>query len=56
MLNILRMAAMTGVLALALPASAQPDPSAAYPNHPVRIIVSAPPGGADTMILTARLG
>jgi tripartite-type tricarboxylate transporter receptor subunit TctC len=44
MLNILRMAAMTAVLGLA-PASAQPDPSAAYPNRAVKIIVSAPPGG-----------
>jgi tripartite-type tricarboxylate transporter receptor subunit TctC len=45
MLNILRMAAMTAVLVLAPRALAQTDPAAAYPNRPVRIIVSAPPGG-----------
>src|SRR5258706_4061867 len=45
MLNFLRIAAMTGVLAFAPSALAQPDPSAPSPNPPVRIIVSAPPGG-----------
>jgi tripartite-type tricarboxylate transporter receptor subunit TctC len=45
MLTFLRMAAMTVVLAVAPSASAQPDPAAAYPNRPVKIIVSAPPGG-----------
>src|SRR5258707_8571657 len=45
MLNILRMAAMTVVLAVAPFALAQPDPAATYPNRAVKVIVSAPPGG-----------
>ena len=46
-------AAAAALLALS-PALAQQDPSADYPNRPVKIIVSVPAGGG-TDILTRML-
>jgi tripartite-type tricarboxylate transporter receptor subunit TctC len=51
-------ALVAAVLAATLPALAQQDPAADYPNRPVKIIVSVPAGGGvDTVtrILAARL-
>src|SRR6266850_7958708 len=51
-------ALVAAVLAATLPARAQQDPAADYPNRPVKIIVSVPAGGGvDTVtrIFAARL-
>src|SRR6267154_4958907 len=51
-------ALVAAVLATTLPALAEPDPAADYPNRPVKIIVSVPAGGGvDTVtrIFAARL-
>src|SRR5258707_617304 len=51
-------ALVAAVLAVTLPALAQQDPAADYPNRPVKIIVSVPAGGGvDTVtrIFAARL-
>src|SRR3979411_1524434 len=51
-------ALVAAVLAATLPALAQQDPAADYPNRPVKIIVSVPAGGGvDTVtrIFAARL-
>jgi tripartite-type tricarboxylate transporter receptor subunit TctC len=46
MMKILRLVAAASMLALATQAFAQGDPATHYPNRVVKIIVSAPPGGA----------
>src|SRR5258707_15845182 len=51
-------ALVAAVLAVTLPALAQQDPAADYPNRPVKIIVSVPAGGGvDTVtrIFAAKL-
>src|SRR5258707_14879621 len=51
-------ALVAAVLAVTLPALAQQDPAADYPNRPVKIIVSVPAGGGvdtGTRIFAARL-
>src|SRR6516162_9578504 len=60
---IQRLVLLAALCALASPALAQPDPSADYPNHPVRIIVSTSAGGGvDTVtriigaVLQEKLG
>src|SRR6516165_2099308 len=53
-----RLAVLVASLSFALSALAQPDAAADYPNHPVRIIVSASAGGGvDTVtrIIAERL-
>ena len=58
MLKFLASAAIAGSLLVGLPAGAQTDPAADYPNRPVKIVVSVPAGGGvDTVtrIFAARL-
>ena len=58
MLKTLFSVATAGWLLAALPAHAQSDPAAGYPNKPVKIVVSVPAGGGvDTVtrLFAARL-
>ena len=58
MLNFVGAAAVAGFLLAGVPAGAQTDPAADYPNRPVKIVVSVPAGGGvDTVtrIFAARL-